>query len=130
MNSHSAAGRSLGLFLALVLAGSAYAGPGPQYWQRAQLQDEQNAAVATAAEPVAAMPGIGCSKCTTQPVQQFSSSNSSGKLAPHATTVGAKHSCDMCGGTITTINGKTSNQMMDNCPTCAKTNPNCCSTKT
>jgi hypothetical protein len=127
--SLSTSGRSLGLFLLLILAGGAYAGPGPQYWQQAQLQHGQNAAVAPAAEAVAAMPGVGCSKCTTQAVQQFSSSNSSGKSLPHYTTVGTKHTCDMCGGTITTINGKTSNEMMENCPICAKTSPNCCTAK-
>ena len=128
-NSPSNAGRSLGLFLSLVLAGSAYAGPGPQYWQQVRLQHEQSAAVAPTVAPAAVDPKLDCSKCRTQPVQQFSSSNPSGKLSPHSATVGAEHSCKSCDGVITTIKGKTSNQMAGNCPVCAKTSPNCCNMK-
>jgi hypothetical protein len=130
INSRSTLGRFLGLFLLLILAGSAYAGPGPQYWQQVQLHQDQSTATTSVAAPANTAPNAGCSKCKTQVVQQFSTNNPSGKSAPHSTTVGKKHTCDNCGGTITTINGKTSNKMMEKCPSCAKTRPNCCSTET
>jgi hypothetical protein len=125
---------ALGLGTILALAGSlgpsAFAGPGPQYWQQMQLHQDQATATTSVAAPAKTAPNAGCSKCETQVVQQFSAGNVSGKSAQHSSTVGAKHTCANCGGTITTINGKTSNQMMENCPVCGKTSPNCCMTKT
>lgn len=128
-NSRATAGRSLGLFLSLTLAGSLYAGPNAQFLDQMQRQRDQDPAVAPAAAPIAAAPTMACSKCKTQVVQQSSLNSLSGKLAVHSVTVGAKHSCDNCGGAITPINGKTSNQMMGYCPVCAKAAPSCCSAK-
>jgi hypothetical protein len=127
--SRSTAGRSLGLLLSLFIAGTAYAGPSAQQLDQLQRQRDQNDAYAPAAAPAASTAKMACSKCTTQPVRQFSSTNSSGRLAVHSTVVGAKHSCDNCGGAMTTINGRTSKQMMDDCPVCAKANPTCCTAK-
>lgn len=108
------------LALAFGLSSSAFAGPGFDYWQRMQQQREQKYAQASA---------MSCLKCKTEAVEQLSSADPVGKGASYFKKVGAKHDCENCGGTITTINGKTTNEMTANCPICAKANPTCCNTK-
>ena len=122
IKSNPIAGRFLGLFFSLVLAGSAYAGPAPQFW---------HSVGKSAAQPVApaiVAPAMACPTCQTTAVTQFSAINISGKAAPHYATVGVQHACAMCGGAIATIYGKTTNTMKAGCPICAKANLACCST--
>ncbi len=125
---HFTVGRAFGLFLSLLVAGSAYAGPSTQYWGQSSRQREQ---AAVTAQPTAspAAPTMACPKCQSRVVEEFSATNTSGKLAPHSTRVGMKHECVRCSGTITTIRGHTTNEMADSCPVCAQAKPTCCTAK-
>ncbi len=98
------------------------AGPPPDYWHRMEQlrEDRANAAAETAALP--------CSKCETTAIEEPTPSDPSGKGLRLYTKVGVAHSCVRCGGTVRTVHGRTTNGMMDYCPICAKTRPNCCTT--
>ena len=120
IKTNSQIGRSLGLLLALAVAGSAYAGPGFQYWQSA------GKSTAQASTPAATAPAMVCHACKDTVVTAISATNTSGKLAPHSVAVGSKHECAMCGGVITTVGGKATTNMTANCPTCANAKPSCC----
>ena len=119
MKPYSPIGRSLGLLLALAVAGSAYAGPGFQYSQSARKPASQPSVAAAAAT-------TACPACKDTIVTAISATNTSGKWAPHTAAVGSKHECSMCGGAITTTGGKTTTDMTANCPMCANAKPSCC----
>jgi len=123
MNSikpYSQIGRSLGLLLVLAVAGSAYAGPGFQYWQSA------GKSAAQPSKPAVTAPAMGCHACTDTVGTAISATNTSGKWAPHTVAVGSKHECSMCGGAITTVGSKTTTDMTANCPVCTNAKPSCC----
>ena len=126
INSRSLSGRCLGLFLSLVLAGSAYAGPSTQRADQMQRQREAGTVQAPMAAVVA--PAMACSQCQTRVIEEYSATNSSGKWAPHASVVGRAHECTSCGGAITTIRGQTTNAMAGNCTICAHAQAACCTT--
>lgn len=124
--------RTLGLGSALALiagiTNSAYAGPGPQYWQQMEQLRAANAARKAAVKTDSAKPAaMACAACKTSIVTEYSTRNVSGKFAPHFMPVGTKHECAACVGAITKVRGKTTNEMKANCPTCAKAGPGCCS---
>jgi len=96
INSHSIAGRSLGLVLSLVLAGSVYAGPGPQYWQSIAKPAARPAISAPVAMPF-------CPACRTVAVTAMVPSQANGRGPLHAVQIGTERVCAMCGGTATTL---------------------------
>lgn len=90
INSHSIAGRSLGLFLSLILAGSAYAGPGIQYWQSlGKPKAEPATKICTDHQVVRAT--------VMEPVLP----NGRGPL--HAVDIGPKVVCTSCAGSSTVM---------------------------
>ncbi|MDO8540186.1 MAG: hypothetical protein Q7S40_07045 [Opitutaceae bacterium] len=122
------------LAFTLGLGNSAFAGPGPQYWQqqaqRAKARADYLAEGATPAAKPTAPPAMACPHCKTKVVEESSFTNVSGKIAPHSTVTGKRHYCDGCSGFITVARGKVSDEMKRNCPICAKAGPTCCSTNT
>jgi hypothetical protein len=111
---------------------TAMAGPGPQYWQQMEKIRAENTAKAHAATP-AATPAAkpACVSCKTDAIREFRPSALSGKIPDRYVTIGSKHECAACGGAITTVRGKTTDDMKSNCPICAKANASktsCCTT--
>jgi len=119
-----------GSLLALVLnfSVSAYAGPGPDYWQR--MERAQADYKARAANPVktpnmAAPAQMSCEACKTVVLRE------SGWIGPPSKgrlewfPVGAKHSCAHCDGEIKVVRGRTTNTMQHNCPMCGKDSAKC-----
>ncbi len=121
IRSQFTSGRSLGLFLALVLAAGAYAGPGPQFGSQPNRQPEPVAASAVA-------PAMACPRCETRVIGGFSTTNPSGKWAPHAAAVGVEHVCASCRGAIATVRGRTTGGMTNDCAICAQARLSCCAT--
>lgn len=123
-----------GSVLALVVGfnSSAFAGPGPQYWQqqerlRAERAAQKQTAAPTEKTPAAAMT---CTSCKTSLVTEYRPTNVSGKLAPGFTPVGSKHECAACGGAIKRVRGQVTDDMKSNCPICAQAKTEkaaCCS---
>jgi hypothetical protein len=116
------------LALAISIGSSAFAGPSPQYWQQMERIRAENAAKRAVASANTAKPGaMVCDKCKTTPVTEYRPSQAGGKVPARFDRVGTKHTCDGCGGAITSVRGKTTNDMKANCPTCAPAGPGCCS---
>lgn len=112
-----------GSILALIgFTSAAIAGPGPQFWQEqaALAKARADAAKKSAVAPAKAAdtPAMSCTRCKTTKVQELS--NFAGKFPPSYRTIGSKHECAACGGTVATVRGKTTNEMKDDCPICAK----------
>ncbi len=129
MNLKNRLGLGTVLALTIGIGSSAFAGPSPQYWQQMeQIRAENAAKVKTVASAKAAKPGaMACEKCRTTAVTEYRSSQAGGKVPARFDRVGTKHTCDGCGGAITSVRGKTTtNDMKANCPTCAKAVPTCC----
>jgi hypothetical protein len=49
-----------------------------------------------------------------------------GKAGTGLYTIGSKHECDICGGAITTLAGKTADMMQHNCSMCGQNAAFCC----
>ena len=73
-------------------------------------------------------PSMVCAKCKTEVHEEFAVTKVGDEWVTRTTGVGTKHTCDSCGGRITTIRGETNNAMMDYCPICAEARANCCTT--
>lgn len=120
------------LVLAAGLTSAAIAGLGPQYWQQQEQLRAQNAAKAKSAALVAKpadASAMACASCKTTDVRDAKYVGPGGKGHYEWVTVGTKHSCSACGGAVTTVRGNTTNDMMANCPICAKAkaaNATCC----
>lgn len=116
----------LGSILALAFATTAFAGPGPQYWA----QQAAAAKARAAAAPVSTTQAIACPHCKTTTIGKYESVSATDKVKGirHWVAAGSKHECAQCGGTIAVVDGKTQNDMKDDCPICAKTTPTCCTT--
>jgi hypothetical protein len=102
MNSiklHSVAGRSFGLLLSLVLAGSAYAGPGPQYWQ--SLGDTSTRMTASAKSESTATKSCAGSSLVGVTVTKSTWSNGRGPLQTVETN--ALSECNSCASTFTAM---------------------------
>jgi hypothetical protein len=68
---------------------------------------------------------MACTACKT--VSVVERRNLPGAKAGTALfTVGYKHSCEMCGGEITTVNGKPVDKMQHNCSKCGEGAAFCC----
>jgi len=113
----NAFGLGSALVLALVLGSPA----------SAQTRSESKQSTATAAsKPADSRPSMVCAKCKTEAHKEFAVTKIADEWVIRTTGVGTKHTCDACGGRITSIRGETYNAMMDYCPICAKARPNCC----
>lgn len=91
-NSQSVAGRSLGLALSLILAGSAYAGPGLEYWQ--SLGKPTTQTVASAKSASAVVPVCPGSEIVPVTVMKPSWPNGRGPLT--AVQIGTERVCHLC----------------------------------
>jgi hypothetical protein len=126
------AGTGLVLIALAAVAGAAFAGPSPQYWQQQDKPRGKAVAKTPAAQPPAKhQPApMLCPSCKISVVTEYAATNVSGKFAPHFAPVGSKHECTTCGGAITKIRGSVTDQMKGNCPICGKAKPelrSCCS---
>lgn len=83
---------------------------------------------APASKPADSRPPMACAKCKTEVHEEFSVTKVGDEWVYRSTGTGTKHTCDACGGRITTIRGETYNAMMDYCPICTKARANCCTT--
>ena len=99
MNSHQIAGRSLGLVFSLILAGSAYAGPGLQYWQALGKPVAQPVALTTQ-EP-SATKVCADSELVAVTVMQPIQRNGRGPL--QEVQIGTKRECHSCATTTTVM---------------------------
>lgn len=115
------------LALAMGLGSSAFAGPGPQYWQQMEQIRAANAAKKTAAaqtQQPAAAPAMACPSCKTKIHEEVVQPNVVDKTRPRVVKVGVRHYCDSCKGTITRVSGRVSDEMQRNHAACATTS--CC----
>jgi hypothetical protein len=74
---------------------------------------------------------MACTNCKTELISEYRPSPLSGKIPDRYVTIGSKHECAACGGAITTVRGKPTDDMKSNCPICAKaktSNAACCTT--
>jgi len=116
------------LALAIGLGSSAFAGPGPQYWQQMESIRAANAAKKTAVtqtQQPAATPTMACPSCKTKVYEETGQPNLANKTAPRVVKVGVRHYCDGCKGTITRVSGSVSDEMHRDHAACATTS--CCS---
>jgi len=115
------------LALAIGLGSSAFAGPGPQYWQQMEKNRAENAAKKTAAAQThqhVAASAMACPSCKTKIHEERGLPNPADKTRPAPTKVGVRHYCDACKGTITRISGGVSDEMQRNHAACVTTS--CC----
>lgn len=103
---------------ALAAFGSfAFAGPGPQYWTATK-------PVTTFSEAKAAGPDdtvtMQCKTCKTVLIRNAKHVGPQGKGSEEWFTVGSKHTCGECKGTITVVQGKTKDSMQHNCSKCGE----------
>lgn len=105
------------------LASFAFAGPGPQYWQRAK-------PVTTFAEAKTVGPNdlvtMQCKGCKTVMIRDSRHVGPSSKGSEEWFTIGSKHSCEECSGEITVVKGKTKDSMQHNCSKCGEGTVTCC----
>jgi hypothetical protein len=90
ITSLSATRRSIGLVALLVIAGSAYAGPGIQYWRPVADSNARPAANTTSA---------ACTAMETVEVKEFRQTWPNGRGTPVLVQTGTKEICHVCGGT-------------------------------
>lgn len=92
-------------------AAVAFAGPGPQYWNR----PAPKPAPKVEGAPTTEAPVTGkCDGCKTTPIWVVSDRGPAGKGVPGARIVGSIHSCARCTGTVATQNGKVKDGMTHN----------------
>ena len=107
------------------LATLSIAGPGPQYWNRTK-------PVVTEKDVAALKPGDSvmqvCGACKTAAISEYKSANSNGRPPLSWMVIGSKHDCEHCGGSISTVNGKTTDTMQHNCSMCGEGAAFCCVT--
>jgi hypothetical protein len=99
-NSHSTAGRLLGLFLTLVLSASAYAGPGPQYWASLGRPYVQSG---TPAKQAALADGVVCTGSGIVAITTTMPGWPNGRGPSHAVQTGIKRECSSCSVTATVM---------------------------
>ncbi len=107
------------------LATLSIAGPGPQYWNRTKpVTTEKDVAALKPGDTVMQV----CSACKTVAISEYKSAFANGRPPLRWMVVGSKHECEMCGGAITTVNGKTTDSMQHNCSKCGEGAAFCCVT--
>ena len=112
---------------AIMLSGTALiAGPGPQFWVRTRpvATEKDNATIKTGDTVV-----MVCGACKTVKLTEYKSMLPNGRPPMALMDVGSKHECDHCGGSITTVNGKTTDSMQHNCSMCGEGAAFCCVTE-
>ena len=124
MNTNYLPLRMISLLAVIVTASSsAFAGPGPQYWNRLK-------PITTITEAQAVKPGdpmvLVCSACKTVSITEYKSAWQNGKGPARWTDIGSTHACDNCGGEITVVKGKTTDSMQHNCSKCGDGAAFCC----
>lgn len=122
-NTQKILGWGSALILVAGLVSNAIAGPGPQFWQQQDKIRAENAAKAKAAAQAAMpadKPAMACASCKTTDVRDSKYVSPGSKGHVEWTTIGTKHSCSACGGAVTSVRGKTTNDMTANCSICAK----------
>ncbi len=105
------------------LASFAFAGPGPQYWQRAKPVTTFTEAKAVGPDDLVTMQ---CKGCKTVMIRDSKHVGPSGKGHEEWFTIGSKHSCEECSGEITVVKGKTKDSMQHNCSKCGEGTVTCC----
>lgn len=124
MNTKSHIFRVLSAIAALgALASLVYAGPGPQFWQRAK-------PVTTFTEAKKVGPNdtvtMQCNHCKTVLIRDSKHVGPMGKGHEEWLTIGSKHTCEECKGEITVVKGKTADSMQHNCSKCGEGAVTCC----
>ena len=69
-----------------------------------------------------------CGACKTVSLTEFKSEQTNGRPPMRWVEVGSNHECDHCGGSITTVRGKTTDTMQHNCSKCGEGAAFCCVT--
>jgi hypothetical protein len=67
-----------------------------------------------------------CSSCKTVKLSQFGTKQTNGRPPLAWMEIGTKHECGSCGGTITVVDGKTTDEMQHNCSKCGEGAAFCC----
>jgi hypothetical protein len=67
-----------------------------------------------------------CSACRTVNTTEYKTILPNGRGPSHWVTVGSKHDCGHCGGTITVTQGKTKDEMGHSCSKCREGGTFCC----
>ena len=106
---------------------SSYAGPSPDL-------SHPTKPITTVKEAKAVKPGdtvvMVCGACKTVAIWEATGGRDlSGEITEEQfkwITVGSKHKCDHCGGTITVVQGKTKDEMQHNCSKCGEGAAFCC----
>ncbi|MDO8540206.1 MAG: hypothetical protein Q7S40_07145 [Opitutaceae bacterium] len=109
---------ALGAFTSLV-----YAGPGPQYWQRAKPVTSFTEAKAVGPHDMVTMQ---CKSCKTVMIRDSKHVGPPSKGSEEWFTIGSKHTCDECKGEITVVRGKNADSMQHNCSKCGEGTVTCC----
>ena len=104
---------SVGCAVSGIIAAVAFAGPGPQYWNRSAPTPKAKAEAEAVTKTEAPVAGK-CDGCKTTPIWVVSDRGPAGKGIPGARIVGSTHSCARCTGTLATQNGKVKDGMTHN----------------
>jgi hypothetical protein len=106
-----------------VLASFAYAGPPPDFWNRARpITTTQEAATVKPDDTVMMV----CGACKSVMIRDSKHFGPAGKGHDEWFVIGSKHKCDHCGGEITIVRGKTADSMQHNCSMCGEGAAFCC----
>jgi hypothetical protein len=111
------------LALALGFGGLAFAGPPPEFWNRAKPITSVKDAAAVKDDATVAMV---CGACKTVLIRDSRYVGPSGKGRADWFTIGSEHKCDHCGGSIKVVRGKTADTMEHNCTKCGDHAAFCC----
>ena len=130
MHTSQNTNKTIGLagFLAIALAifvPAATAGPGPQYWR--DLGQLRTQAQVKAIEPESTVMMV-CGACKTVKITEYKSAQANGRPPMSWMEIGSEHQCEHCGGTITVVKGKTTDEMQHNCSKCGEGAAFCCAT--
>ena len=109
------------------LASFAFAGPGPQFWNRVKpVTTTKDAAAVKATDSVVMV----CGACKTAVISDAVYMRRTGaEIDDYGfewLTIGSKHKCGHCGGEITVVMGKTTDSMQHNCSMCGEGAAFCC----
>lgn len=99
------------------LASFVFAGPGPQYWTATKPVTTFSEAKEVGPDDTVTMQ---CKTCKTVLIRNAKHVGPQGKGSEEWFTVGSKHTCGECKGTITVVQGKTKDSMQHNCSKCGE----------
>jgi hypothetical protein len=100
----------VGISASGLLAAAAFAGPGPQFWNRPAATSAPKPDAPKTEVPATAK----CDGCKTTPIWVFNDRGPAGKGTPAARVVGKKHECVRCTGALANESGKVKNNMAHN----------------